>query len=688
MFFYRLLTRAVQEAWKAMQEAAEAGTERAGTRALGITYGVDVGGVAEALRKVEGQVLTVRESIKAVQQAMLQDQGEFVDQYDELWTAASVAAVTAGDEAIEVFKSLVEGLREGSGEVIDSATAIFHVESALARYALATGRTVDELERAEAQQVIYNQVMGRTDELLDAGAREALEQAEAVDDLTSAWQDFRGVFGAILAASPALETMAEALRQITIWTALIASFSAQMEANFSKMLKGDFDQWGRWFQTMWGPFLGPLAIIPSAIAAAVAPGEEYEETFRRMTEAMGLFRDEVDKTFDADNFRMPDVTDLSSIVDHLMKREDIMQKHADKMEDIERSYQDRVEDIWLNWRTNRNRIMRKADMDAERARRRTSRRREREEEEHRLKLEHNLEDHLQRLQHMEQQYRMRAVHDEALYQYERGVLVAEGDVLAIDDLDARHELEKKSNQDNFNLQQRQREEAFQQQQRQLEESFQLQMKYMETALRDQLETIRLSEQERLRENDERRKEDLQKARQDYQQRKEDEAEHLADSLRKWGEYWVELAKKTNLSSQQIARILRGVFGPGGQADIIMQQYFLRQQRRAQLLMQVTALLGEGSTRPNNIPVGPGYQYGGHGVVDRPTWIKVGEGHMPERYSVSPMSPIGGNIGLSWQGGGIPIQGTGDLSGVNLSEVGDAIAQGIVVSLEQQMFGGG
>jgi hypothetical protein len=84
------------------------------------------------------------------------------------------------------------------------------------------------------------------------------------------------------------------------------------------------------------------------------------------------------------------------------------------------------------------------------------------------------------------------------------------------------------------------------------------------------------------------------------------------------------------------------------------------------------------------------QEGGSGITTEPTVFVTSENYQPERFSFTPLGgSVGGSVTHQWGGGSIPVHGTGELSGMDLNEIGDAIAQGLMteLSIRVQQLGG-
>lgn len=708
MFYYRLLAAAARAAFKLISEAQEQVTEREGIRVLGRMYGVDIGPIAQQFREISGGVLGVRESLQAVQQGILQDQGQFVDRYAQLWRAAMLVARISGEDATDMFSTFLEALAEGDAEILDSQTNLYQARLAVQKYAESVGVAADELDPAVRSQIIFNSIMQETTDIAAAGGDALLDQSDGLAAVATSWQTFRSVLGGVgkelLETGSGLETINDLLMTMSQVTILLSANMAHFRANIELLQPGRV----------------PLGVGPPALIAGRAiwslirgpeegeetPEEAYNRVFRSGIEMMGIFRDEVEETNRTyERFREQEQkeTDYGALADHLMERQDLFDEHAKRVQDIEDARTQRIERIERDHQKAVLRIHRNAFQDRLKAARDYSRRVRKETAQFNLREKQEREDHLRDLRHAEEQYRLDRLHDMRLYNYERMMLVAEGDVLAIEDLDARYELEQRAAEENQDLKQRQRREDYEAERQQRREQFDLELQEMQDAYEERLREISIREQELLDEQITKRMEALQEAQRIYDEDIEQERQRHQESLTEWNEYWVTLAERTELGATTITNILNRYFGPSGEADTIVQDFMDRWTTRQRYLTQLESMVPQPSADATvqlwqTPPIGYSeevagywqysgrnrrYQHGGSGVVRRPTPIWVGEGHTPERFSVEPAAGAGLHMTLSWAGGPIPLQGSG-LEGANLGGLGDAITQGLVAELVSQV----
>jgi hypothetical protein len=394
--------------------------------------------------------------------------------------------------------------------------------------------------------------------------------------------------------------------------------------------------------------------------------------------------------------------------EHWARMADIRDDYFDKIRDADEKYQDAIDDAnakaakarekaWSRYYKRIKQLQKRAQRDVQK-----------------LIDQHNL-----RMKHAKQRYDLALLQSERLYQYQRGLLVAEGDVLAIEDLDARHELEEQAREENFRLQMQQAEALFQ-----------LQLKDQKEANRDMVVALRASLQEQLAEReanrrervaeaeeeraedkadaDEWRKEEMADEQDRYDKQLKANAEYLADMRAQTAKSLADIAREYDLSADEVNAIWSKVMGYDGEIATLTKQTVSLQETLAtqfrdawvnslnavtQAALQWSGAMaaagggGGGFGGRRTYPSDGrwrGRQYGGEDIVSTPTWFLAGEAG-PEQVSVQPLSSIGGAMSLGWSGGPIPVHGSGEFSNADLSGIGDAIAQGIVLTMRDQVL---
>jgi len=668
-FFIKMASAAVVQSYEFMAEGAENAASRMGGRAMAKEAEVNLGPLVRTIVDSTNAAMSAQEAFAVANAGILEDQGRFTDKYAELWEAARVAAVTGGGEAEDIFKSLVQSMQEGTGEAADGATKIFNLQAALQEYAASIGKTVDELTHGEAAQAQYNAIMGRTTELLDSGARAALDEVESYKQLSASYTDFKNVLSTVLQQTGLLNVFTKAMRTFTQEAVVLGTIVSTVVSSFARAGT---------------PSGGMADLVQQWMGGGFE--EELAKNRAKALEALGFFEDEVspeERKYKATEFEEPN---YEPIVKQLIKREELFEKHSENIEKINLKHQQKLEDIQLRYTNEVSRVERTA-----------LRNRERSIRAHALKVEDATIKHLSKVADMNAKYQLKLIQDtrkfqidqiqnERLYQYERSLLVAEGDVLGIEDLDARYALEKQKDEENFTDKLLSGQETHSQKLSREEEQFKESMDQMIRHLEAQLEEINIREQDQLDDAELRRQQAREAAAQDLIQQLENEQSRHEKSLEQWNQYWTEVARQAKIGSAEVVAILEEFFGPTGEAEAILDDYMARHQLKEEYTSRVAGIVGPGGTTTSDLPweeTPVGKAYGDSGIVSSPTLFRAGESG-PERYSFEPMTTIGASMSLSWQGGAIPVQGSGGMEGMDLSGVGDAIAQGLLIAIMGQM----
>lgn len=281
-------------------------------------------------------------------------------------------------------------------------------------------------------------------------------------------------------------------------------------------------------------------------------------------------------------------------------------------------------------------------------------------------------------------FQLSQIQSERQFQSDRGFLVAEGDVLAIERLDERHRIEQLDREENFRLQEQQTEAMFRLQLRFQEQAMRQQIAALGTALKEQLASIEENRQERIAAQKELAEEERMEAKQAFGQQIADALAaqieqtnnlkaQLAEREAAMAESLANLIRQNNLAAPQVMEAWRAIYGPNAEFDQLITQAIARNTRR---LMQLQRGITGGRRTPF-LPITM-RAHGGDDIVTRPTLFMAGEAGT-ERVITQPMGSIGGNVSVSWKGGPIQIQGSG-LEGADVSGLGNQLVEGLMISL--------
>ena len=303
----------------------------------------------------------------------------------------------------------------------------------------------------------------------------------------------------------------------------------------------------------------------------------------------------------------------------------------------------------------------------------------------RMQAEHDL-----RMRQMQERFNLSRLQGDRLYQFERGMLVAEGDVLAIEELDARHKLEQQAEEENFRLQRKQMQEMFELQLKFQKQAAREQAAELRAALAEQLAEIAENVRERVMEEKKKAEELREQAKEDLKKELLEAREAAGDKLsvederhqkakEKQAQQFIDLANQTNTDKDVLLKAWENIYGADGDLSQITNRFYAEELRKQALFqgMMAASMQSVGGQRPTGDRSGGGssqparaFAYGGEFIASKPTRITVGEGHRPERVVVQPLSAMSGNVSHHWAGGPIPIRGSG-LGGANPAALNSA-----------------
>jgi DNA repair exonuclease SbcCD ATPase subunit len=273
------------------------------------------------------------------------------------------------------------------------------------------------------------------------------------------------------------------------------------------------------------------------------------------------------------------------------------------------------------------------------------------------------EDFEREMKQSSERFQLDQLQSQRRYEYERAHLVAEGDTLAIEQLDELYKLEQQEAAENENLQQRQAQENFDAQIKDMETAAQDLLSELSSGLEEQLIEQEQAYREQLVQQQEANAERLAEMAADFadQQRLEDEDRQLAaqrqeeDYRRQLADLGANLAdqlREHEIGSFDIAQLLELYYGPGGLSDQILEGFHEREQERIAATSYMMAGLAQQPAAPTFTPTpefSPVFGMQRGGIVQGPATFHVESGM---REAVIPLggtmqhnfSPLNVNIG--------------------------------------------
>jgi hypothetical protein len=354
IFFMRFGTRIIKSAWDTIGEASEQAQLVRGVAALSNAYGQHMGKIVSVMDDASGEVVSRFDLMRAAQAGLLADGGQFVDQYSTLWEAARVAMVTAGVDAENAFAGFLEALSQGDAAIVDQISNLYNAETAMIRYAVETGRTVEQLTLQERRHVILNEVMDTTNALLDAGAQAALDAQAPYEGLTRNVEAFKGAVGAIL-ESGVVQGMSSQLETL----AKLATITAASFAALKEMVVGLGEGEGLTADLadrMNQAFLDTFEGVATAAGFMTIPdmGAEVGDGGGGLVDALTPDPQELEDRLRAYHDFLQRLEQMRT--QYMSRLESLEMSHTQSLEDLEYDRQRRLEDILINAQQKREQL--------------------------------------------------------------------------------------------------------------------------------------------------------------------------------------------------------------------------------------------------------------------------------------------------------------------------------------------
>lgn len=452
--------------------------------------------------------------------------------------------------------------------------------------------------------------------------------------------------------------------------------------------------------------------------------QRRNEYLKQFVDVMGMAGEETDKWANAEkdlakilsandeaiekhNQKLQDIIDtyhsaiVQAMYDAMDKQAEIEQDLADEIADIRADAADDIEGVIAK----HNKKIKEMET-------------KRRNDDANAEARHQLEMEFARRRHQ-----LSMIQNERMYQARRRRLVGEGDVLAIEELDENYKLQRQAQEENFQLQMEQAEAMYRLQARIQEESMRRQMQILQQTLREQIAEIAQGRDERIAAARESAEEEKAENAQAYAEKRlqaeaarkealDDEKRAHQERLNAIAEQLRSFAERYGLEYAQLDSIVEQHWGAGSPMDIAVQGAFdrwnayaaqsasyIRSVMSSAMSVSYTgytptaqgrAVRPPGSGGPpsqGNTPakpkLHPGLQFGGERYVDKPSLIPVGEGR-PERISAQPMYPGNISMSISWRGSPIQVQGSGSLSGLDMSDLGSQLSIAIASRMKRQL----
>jgi methylphosphotriester-DNA--protein-cysteine methyltransferase len=160
---------AVSAAFRFLQDAMETRNMIEGQKAFGAVTGQAFGSITMAVQQATDNMLTFKEAAQAT--AIGIASGLARGQLTALGAAAKNASLALGRDLTDSFNRLIRGVTKAEPELLDELGIILRLEPATEKYALAIGKTRNELNAFERSQAVANEVLDQAERKFGAIAK-------------------------------------------------------------------------------------------------------------------------------------------------------------------------------------------------------------------------------------------------------------------------------------------------------------------------------------------------------------------------------------------------------------------------------------------------------------------------------------------------------------------------------------
>ena len=225
---------AVTAAFRALQDAMETRNMIEGQKAFGAVTGNAFATMTQSVQQATANMITFKEAASAV--AIGSAAGLTRTQLEGLGTAAKNASLALGRDVTDAFNRLIRGVTKAEPELLDELGIILRLEPATQKYALAIGKSREELTAFERSQAVANEVLtqaetkfGRITEIMDENAFVLGQFSKEFDDLTKVMK-----VGIAEFLIPVIGYLKENITSlIGVFGLLVAPIITQLMPNFS-----------------------------------------------------------------------------------------------------------------------------------------------------------------------------------------------------------------------------------------------------------------------------------------------------------------------------------------------------------------------------------------------------------------------------------------------------------------------
>jgi len=183
-------------AWSVADRAAGFMEQEAALNHLAATYGSSSQQMINSIKQMSDGTVSSLEAVDMATKGLAT--GLTPDQIANLTSVAKAYGDITNQTTAQTLEEIGKAAEFGNSRMLRQAGIVVDINKAWAEYAAQTGRTADQLSKAEKQQVSVNAIMAATKGTMAATASAGMSAADAMDKFRSAMSDIAIVAGKVV----------------------------------------------------------------------------------------------------------------------------------------------------------------------------------------------------------------------------------------------------------------------------------------------------------------------------------------------------------------------------------------------------------------------------------------------------------------------------------------------------------
>jgi hypothetical protein len=267
-----------------------AAEERLGhaTDSLSARYGVAGESIVDSIQEVSQHTITRAAAMQQANQAMLLGVARNEEEFERLTKVAIALGRAMGQDAGKSVEDLTIGIGRQSRLILDNLGLMVSAETAYVKYALAVGKSAEDLTEAEKKQAFLNETLEQGEKKIATMGDIQLDAAGKMERLTASYQDFQASAGKLASDGGVIEATSGLFESLDkgaqAWSTNIEQadlFAKALDRMAAK--EGEADLKAKHFLENI-PIFGQVVKIGEFFGAAATQGDDFAAALMEITQ--------------------------------------------------------------------------------------------------------------------------------------------------------------------------------------------------------------------------------------------------------------------------------------------------------------------------------------------------------------------------------------------------------------------